>query len=63
MQRVPNDLNDETIRKEYVENHKKWFLKKHESSLKDFLESVAKKYDNVKQVNEQTTLLERNNKS
>ena len=44
MERVPNDLNDEKIRNEYIENHKVWFLKNHESSLKDFINSVIEKY-------------------
>ena len=26
MERIPNDLNDEKIRGEYLKNHKKWFL-------------------------------------
>lgn len=58
MERVPNDLNDEKIRNEYIENHKVWFLKNHESSLKDFINSVIEKYGKVKDVNKQVTLFD-----
>ncbi len=58
MERVPNDLNDEKIRNEYIENHKVWFLKNHESSLKDFINSVVEKYGKVKDVNKQVTLFD-----
>jgi len=44
MQRIPNDLNDETIRTEYIKNHIQWFLGNHESAIPDFLESVKDKY-------------------
>lgn len=46
MKRVPNDLNDKLIRDEYLENHKKWFLKNHEDAILDFEEEVRKKYSN-----------------
>lgn len=46
MKRVPNDLNDKFIRDEYLENHKKWFLKNHEDAILDFEEEVRKKYSN-----------------
>ena len=58
MERVPNDLNDEKVRNEYIENHKVWFLKNHESSLKDFLNSVIEKYGKIKDVNKQVTLFD-----
>ncbi|MDO5558684.1 MAG: site-specific DNA-methyltransferase [Oscillospiraceae bacterium] len=44
MERVPNDLNDPEIRKEYILNHVKWFLKNHESSIPSFVSEVRKKY-------------------
>lgn len=44
IKRVPNDLNDSTIRKEYIENHKKWFLKNHQNLIKKFEDEVNKKY-------------------
>lgn len=44
MERVPNDLNDEKIRDEYLENHLKWFLKNHNGAKEVFLEKVEKKY-------------------
>ncbi|MDW2919957.1 site-specific DNA-methyltransferase [Mesomycoplasma ovipneumoniae] len=44
IKRVPNDLNDSSIRKEYIENHKKWFLKNHQNLIKKFEDEVNKKY-------------------
>lgn len=44
MKRVPNDLNNDTIREEYVQNHIKWFLKNHPDAISEFTEEVKKKY-------------------
>ncbi|MDW2834282.1 site-specific DNA-methyltransferase [Mesomycoplasma ovipneumoniae] len=44
IKRVPNDLNDSSIRKEYIENHKKWFLKNHQNLIKKFEDEVNEKY-------------------
>ena len=44
MERIPNDLNDEKIRTEYLDSHIKWFLKYHENALADFEKEVNKKY-------------------
>lgn len=44
MERVPYDLNDPIIRSEYLENHKKWFLQHHNSSIKVFEKSVEELY-------------------
>lgn len=44
MKRVPNDLNDSSIRAEYLNNHLKWFLSNHEDAIPDFLSEVRKKY-------------------
>lgn len=44
MERVPLDLNDERLRKEYLDNHKKWFLSHHENSLQKFNSVVDKMY-------------------
>ncbi len=44
MSRVPNDLNDKSIRDEYLENHVKWFLKNHDDQLDNFKLEVKKKY-------------------
>lgn len=44
MLRVPNDLNDENIRNEYVNNHIRWFLKNHPDRVATFLEDVKNKY-------------------
>ncbi|MCL2385956.1 MAG: site-specific DNA-methyltransferase [Defluviitaleaceae bacterium] len=44
MERVPNDLNDEDIRREYINNHIRWFLKNHPDRIEKFLVAVNKKY-------------------
>ena len=44
MERVPNDLNDEKIREEYLANHIEWFLKNHNGANDLFNEEVEKKY-------------------
>lgn len=44
MDRVPNDLRREDIRKEYLQNHIKWFLKNHENAIEIFKKSVKEKY-------------------
>ncbi|MCL2046613.1 MAG: site-specific DNA-methyltransferase [Oscillospiraceae bacterium] len=46
MERVPNDLNDANIRRDYIGNHIKWFLGNHPDRISSFLESVDKKYSN-----------------
>lgn len=43
-ERVPLDLRREDVRKEYLENHKKWFLNHHENSIKRFEETVKELY-------------------
>jgi site-specific DNA-methyltransferase (adenine-specific) len=44
MLRIPNDLNDEKIREEYITNHINWFLKHHPDRVNSFLEDVKNKY-------------------
>lgn len=44
MERIPNDLNDDALRKEYLANHVTWFLKNHENAIDDFNKEVEKKY-------------------
>jgi DNA modification methylase len=44
MERVPLDLRRADKRHEYLENHKKWFLKRHENAMKKFEESVEAFY-------------------
>jgi DNA modification methylase len=52
MERVPLDLRDEAIRTEYLENHVKWFLQRHNGSVDKFVESVKEIYgDRVKSAN------------
>ena len=54
MQRVPLDLNKESIRLKYIENHKNWFLNRHENVISDFDKSVdtlyQRKYEQSKQM-------------
>jgi len=44
MERVPNDLRNPDIRKEYLENHIKWFLENHENAIDIFKKAVQEKY-------------------
>jgi len=44
MERIPNDLNDEKLRQEYLANHRNWFLKNHENAISEFELSVNEKY-------------------
>ncbi|MDI6767182.1 MAG: site-specific DNA-methyltransferase [Bacteroidota bacterium] len=44
MERIPNDLNDDNIRDEYLKNHILWFLKNHQNAIADFIKEVEKKY-------------------
>ena len=41
MERIPNDLNDENIRIEYIQNHIKWFLKNHNGAKDKFLKGIV----------------------
>jgi DNA modification methylase len=59
MERVPLDLRRPDVRKEYLENHKKWFLQRHENAMQKFEESVASVYGLPnKEPSQQLTLLE-----
>ncbi|HAJ96217.1 MAG TPA: restriction endonuclease [Ruminococcus sp.] len=44
MKRVPNDLNDDQIRIEYIQNHIIWFLKNHPNAISEYLEEVKLHY-------------------
>lgn len=44
MERIPNDLNCEDIREEYLTNHMKWFLQNHETAAETFRKEVLNKY-------------------
>jgi hypothetical protein len=44
MERIPLDLRRDDVRNEYLENHKKWFLTRHENALDAFEKSVAMTY-------------------
>ncbi len=57
LERIPNDLNDENIRNEYIENHIEWFLGNHKDAVPEFLKSVKEKYGH-KMKAEQISLLD-----
>lgn len=42
--RIPNDLNDENVRNEYLKNHVKWFLNHHDDVTDSFWKDVSNKY-------------------
>lgn len=52
MERIPNDLNDEKIREEYLINHIEWFLKNHNGAKNNFNTEIEKKYGNKLSKNE-----------
>jgi len=64
MERVPLDLRDDEIRKEYLENHIQWFLQHHNGSVDKFNESVYEMYgDKIRKANQnkkQITLFDLN---
>ncbi len=41
---MPYDLRRDGVRQEYLENHKKWFLKNHENATQKFEASVKELY-------------------
>ncbi len=49
MARVPLDLRKPEIRKSYLDNHKKWFLKNHENALGDLESTVRHQYPSESQ--------------
>ncbi len=44
MERVPFDLRKQSIREQYLDSHKKWFLKNHQNAIQEFEESVKELY-------------------
>ena len=44
MKRVPNDLNDISVREDYISNHVGWFLKNHTDMVDAFMKDVKQKY-------------------
>ena len=44
MRRIPNDLNNEDIRKAYLRNHARWFLANHDDAIEQFELNVSEKY-------------------
>lgn len=45
MKRVPNDLNDDIIREDYIRKHTEWFLKNHPDVIEEFMQEVWQKYE------------------
>lgn len=62
MERVPNDLNDSSIREEYLNNHVDWFLKNHNGAKENFYKEVKNKYggkiNSTKQPKQQKTIFD-----
>lgn len=58
MKRVPNDLNDATIREEYIKNHITWFLKNHPDAVEDFMQEVRNKYESKMEESGQMNLFD-----
>ncbi|MDR3108293.1 MAG: hypothetical protein LBU65_01220 [Planctomycetaceae bacterium] len=54
MERVPNDLNDPQVRKEYLENHVNWFLENHPNQEQQFWLDVVHKYNKANDAPQQT---------
>ncbi len=52
-ERIPLDLRKFDIRKEYLQNHIKWFLKNHKNTYKDFIKNVKEIYgDDIEIIND-----------
>lgn len=60
--RIPLDLRDEVIRKEYFENHIKWFYRYHQNDLNYFKEEVFKIYKEQIEITEDKKIIYRNKK-
>lgn len=58
VERVPFDLRNELIRKEYLENHKVWFLRNHENAIYDFEKAIEAIYPSQADEHRQMTLFE-----
>lgn len=48
MYRIPNDLNNEEYRQEYIKNHINWFLHNHENMIEQFMKEVEQQYSKKK---------------
>lgn len=62
--RIPNDLNDRSIRDEYLKNHINWFLNNHMDRLEEVLENFIMKYSkkfNVDEVTLVKSIAQKNN--
>ena len=44
MSRIPNDMNNEELRNQYLANHRAWFLGNHPDALEEFLKNARVKY-------------------
>ncbi len=60
MKRVPLDLRNESVRQQYLNNHKRWFLSNHKNAISDFEKSVGTSYSGWTDGCKQTELLKPN---
>ena len=58
MKRVPNDLNDDVGRAEYIKHHLQWFLKNHPDAVEDFMKEVKEKYNEKMSASGQTSIFD-----
>ncbi len=58
MSRIPFDLRDEVIREEYLKNHRRWFLQRHENIVKDFENNARSIYPKKPHNNSQLSLFD-----
>lgn len=58
MKRVPNDLNDDNLRLDYIRNHIHWFLKNHHDAVNEFIDEVILKYNSKLVDSNQLSLIE-----
>lgn len=49
MERVPMDLRQESVRNEYLDKHKQWFLTNHQNAEVQFESIVTQKYGNTQE--------------
>lgn len=58
MERVPLDLRNTTIRNEYLEKHRDWFLQNHQNAIRDFENVVQSTYPKQNDTKSQMDLFE-----
>jgi site-specific DNA-methyltransferase (adenine-specific) len=63
MERVPLDLRNTTIRNEYLEKHRDWFLQNHQNAIRDFEDIVLSTYPDQNDADDQMGLFESSTKA